>query len=226
VDARAIIDNFFDWQSLVVVYPFLLQGLEVTFLVAVVSVPLAVLAGLAIAVLYSQRRRVLNIGLIVYIDVVRSFPVLVLLMLIFYALPFVGIRLGNFSAVVLALVLNSSGYFGEIFRAGVEAVPDGQDDAARALGFTRTKTMMLVILPQAVRHVAAPLASNAFELIKSSTVGAVVSLPELIQSARVAQQETYNPTPLSAAALIFFVGLFPLAVMVGRLQRKMLKAQT
>jgi polar amino acid transport system permease protein len=223
---RSIIDNFFDWQSLVIAYPFLLQGVEITFLVALVSVPLGLLAGLVIATLYSQRVRSLNIGLIVYIDVVRSFPVLVLLMLIFYALPFVGVRLDNFSAVVLALVLNSSGYFGEIFRAGIESVPDGQEDAAKALGLTRARTMMLVILPQAVRHVAAPLVSNIFELIKSSSVGAVVSLPELIQSARVAQQETYNPTPLTAAGLIFFVSLFPLAVAVGRLQRKMLRAQT
>ncbi len=200
MDIESIIENFFNWESLLMIYLLLIQGLGVTVMVAVVAVPLGLASDLIVAMSYSLRSRPISIGVIAYIDIVRSFPVLVLLMLIFYALPFVGIRLGNFSVVVLALVLNSSGYFGEIFRAGIESVPAGQRDAASSLGLSRTKTMMLVVLPQAVRKVLAPLASNTFELIKSSSVGAVVALPELLQSARVAQQMTYSPTPLDALA--------------------------
>ena len=214
--------NFFNLGSLLQIYPLLLQGLELTAIVAAVTLPVAIAAGLAIGILYSFHLRALNLALLVYIDLFRSFPVVVLLVLIFYGLPFLGVELGRFSAVVLALALNNSGYYGEIFRAGLEAVPKGQREAALALGLRPLQAVMLVILPQAFRIVVAPLATNSLELIKSTSIAALVALPELLRSARVAQEQTYNPTPLMAAALIFLVLLLPLARLVARLERSML----
>ena len=219
---RMFLENFANLDSLLRIYPLLLQGLELSVLLAVVTLPLAVMAGLAIAICYSFHHRWLNRLLIVYIDTFRSFPVLVLLILIFYGLPFVGLTLDNFAAAVLALVLNNSGYYGEIFRAGIESVPDGQRDAARALGLQRLHVVFLILLPQAVRKVLAPLLGNSLELIKTTSIAALVSVPELLRSARVAQEQTYNPTPLMAAGIIFFVLLWPFARLVARLERKML----
>ena len=216
------ISNFANLDSLMRIYPLLLQGLWLTVTLATVTLPLAVAAGLLIGVLYSFHRRAANVALIVYIDFFRSFPVLVLLILIFYGLPFLGIELGSFSAAVLALALNNSGYYGEIFRAGIEAVPRGQREAASALGLSPIKVMFLVVLPQALRTVLAPLATNSLELIKTTSIASLVALPELLRSARVAQEQTYNPTPLMASALIFFVLLWPLARLVARLERRML----
>jgi polar amino acid transport system permease protein len=219
------IENFANLESLKQIYPLLIQGLELTFLIAVVSLPLAIAAGLLIGVLYSFRIRPLNAFLLVYIDVLRSFPVLVLLILIFYSLPFLGLNLGGFAAVVLALVLNNSGYFGEIFRAGILSVPKGQREASHALGFNPIQTVTYIILPQAIRNVLAPLASNSLELVKTTSIASLVALPELLRSARVAQEQTYNPTPLMAAALIFFVLLWPAARYVGRLERRILASR-
>jgi len=216
------LDNFANLESLQRIYPLLLQGLRLTALLAVVTLPIAVAVGLLIGILYSLHHRWLNVALIVWIDLFRSFPVLVLLILIFYGLPFLGLTLGNFAAVVAALVLNNSGYYGEIFRAGIEAVPKGQREAALALGLGRLQTVFLVILPQALRSVLAPLASNSLELVKTTSIAALVALPELLRSARVAQEQTYNPTPLTAAAVIFFVMLWPLARIVAKLERDML----
>jgi polar amino acid transport system permease protein len=216
------LENFANFESLQRIYPLLLQGLRLTALLAVVTLPIAVAVGLLIGVLYSFHHRWLKVALIVWIDLFRSFPVLVLLILIFYGLPFLGLTLGNFSAVVAALVLNNSGYYGEIFRAGIEAVPKGQREAALALGLGRLQTVFLVILPQALRSVLAPLASNSLELVKTTSIAALVALPELLRSARVAQEQTYNPTPLMAAAIIFFVLLWPFARLVGKLERDML----
>lgn len=216
------LENFANLDSLLRIYPLLLQGLQITALLAVVTLPIAAAVGLLIGILYSFHHRWMNIVLIVWIDLFRSFPVLVLLILIFYGLPFLGLTLGNFVAVVVALVLNNSGYYGEIFRAGIEAVPKGQREAALALGLGRLQTVFLVILPQAVRNVLAPLATNSLELVKTTSIAALVALPELLRSARVAQEQTYNPTPLTAAAVIFFVLLWPFARWVGRLEREML----
>ena len=219
------LDNFADWDSLVRVWPLLWQGLQLTFLLSIVTLPIALVVGLAIAVAYSFHKKALNVALLIWIDLFRSFPVLVLLILIFYGLPFLGLKLPSFAACVLAIVLNNSGYYGEIFRAGIEAVPPGQRDTARALGMHPLHVIFLVILPQAIARVAAPLASNSLELVKTTSIAALVALPELLRSARVAQEQTYNPTPLTAAAVIFFVMLWPFARWVARLERDMLMRQ-
>lgn len=216
------IDNFFNIQSLLRIYPLLLQGLRITVLLAVVTLPIAILTGLAVAILYSFGGSAARRALIALIDVLRSFPVVVLLVLIFYGLPFLGVTLGGFAAVVLAMVLNNTGYFGEIFRAGFESVPKGQYEAATALGFHRLKATVYIILPQVVQKVIAPLASNSLELVKTTSIAALVALPELLRSARVAQEQTYNPTPLIAAAIIFFVLLWPFARWVAWLERRAL----
>jgi polar amino acid transport system permease protein len=216
------VDNFANLESLARVYPLLLQGLWLTFLLAVVAVPLATLVGLAIAIAYSFHNPVLNVALLIYIDFFRSFPVLVLLVLVYFGLPFLGLTLDGFSAAVLALVLNNSGYYGEIFRAGIEAVPEGQRDAARALGLKPLQAVFLVVLPQAIRAVVAPLASNSLELVKTTAIASLVALPELLRSARVALEQTYNPTPLMAAGLMYFALLWPFARLVARLERRML----
>lgn len=214
------LDNFANPQSLLQIYPLLLQGLEVTLLLAIVTLPLAVLSGLGVAILYSFGGPILRRCVILLIDLLRSFPVIVLLILIFYSLPFFGVKLGNFTAVVVALVINNTGYFGEIFRAGLQSIPKGQQEAAAALGLHRFQTMMLVMLPQVVRKVLAPLASNSLELVKTTSIASMVALPELLRSARVAQEQTYNPTPLTAAALIFFIMLWPFSHWVSRLERR------
>jgi polar amino acid transport system permease protein len=219
------LENFANADSLLRIYPLLLQGLVYTVWLSAIALPLGVLLGLSIAVLYSFKHRWVNIALLVYIDLFRSFPVLVLLILLFYGLPFLGITLGGFAAAVLAIVLNNSGYFGEIFRAGFLSVPQGQTDAARALGFKPLHLVFYIILPQAIRNVMAPLASNSLELVKTTSIASLVSLPELLRSARVAQEQTYNPTPLMAAAVIFFVMLYPFARWVARLERQALKAR-
>jgi len=216
------LDNFANPASLAQAWPLLWQGLQLTLLLAVAALPLAFAAGLLLAGLWSLRMRGLSGAVVALIDVLRSFPVLVLLILIFYGLPFLGLRLPNFAAAVLALVLNNAGYFGEILRAGIAGVPAGQDDALRALGLTRLQGLRLVVLPQAMQAVLAPLASNALELVKATSVAAMVALPELLRSARVAQEGTYDPTPLTAAAVLFFVLLWPFARLTARMERRML----
>jgi polar amino acid transport system permease protein len=216
-----LFENFANLESLRLIYPLLLQGIKLSVMLAAVALPLAILAGLLIAVLYSFENKWLRAALLVWIDLFRSFPVVVLLVLIYFGLPFFGLKLSGFTAVVLALVLNNSGYFGEIFRAGINSVPLGQREAARALGFKPVRLILVIVLPQAIRNVMAPLASNSLELIKTTSIGSMVAIPELLRSARVAQEQTYNPTPLMAAAVIFFVLLWPMARWVARLERQM-----
>ena len=220
-----LLENFANWDSLVQVHWLLLQGLRVTALLSVVALPLALVLGLLVAIGYGAVGRWAGWAILAVIDVFRAFPVIVLLILIFYGLPFLGLRLSNFAAAVLALVLNNAAYYAEIFRAGLQAVARGQTEAARALGLRPWQVIRLVLLPQALRRVRAPLATNSLELVKETSIAAMVALPELLRSARVAQEQTYNPTPLVAAAIIYAAMLWPFARMTARLERRMLQRE-
>ena len=128
------LQNFANIDSLVKIWPLLAQGLSLTLLLALVTLPLGLLAGLAVAVTYSFGNGFSRRLIIIMIDLLRSFPALVLLVLIYYSLPFFGISLPGFAAVVLALVINNTGYYGEIFRAGIESIPRSQHEAASPSG--------------------------------------------------------------------------------------------
>ncbi len=217
-----LIQNFFNLEVLLKVYPVLLPGLWLTIKLCLVVVPLGVIGGLIVAVTYSFHVRWLNWLLIIYVDFFRSFPPLVLLILVFYGLPFIGVEVPNFVAVLIAFLLNTSSYFGEIFRAGIESVSRGQWEAARSTGMNGLQTMAYVILPQATRNIAPDLTSNTLEVIKFTALASVVALPELLRMGRVAQGITYNSTPLIVVALIYLAILWPLVRLLSRMERRML----
>ena len=217
---QEFVASFANADSLARIYPLLLQGLGLTLLLSIVTVPLAIALGLLVAVLYSFHVRFLNPLLIVYVDALRAFPVLVLLILIFYGLPFVGVNLAAFPATVVAIALNNSGYYGEIFRAGIETVPRGQRDAARSTGLTAWQTAFFVVLPQAVRNVLPDLVSNTVEVVKLTSIASVVALPELLYSADMARSITFNASPIVLAAAIYLVMLWPVVRLISRMERR------
>ena len=133
---------------------------------------------------------------------------------------FIGLELTGFTCVCIAFFLNTGAYYGEILRAGIESVPGGQIDAARSTGLGRLQTQLYVVLPQAVRNVLPDLLSNTLEVIKLTSLGSVVAMPELLFQARQAQSVTYNPTPIVLAALVYFVMLWPLVRLLSRLENR------
>ncbi|AXC50188.1 amino acid ABC transporter permease [Paracoccus suum] len=214
-----IILNFFNLEILREVAPLLVQGFWMTLKLSVVSIPLAAALGLALAITQGASGRIGRTLVIAYVDVFRSIPPLVLLIFIFYALPFLGLRLTEFPAAILALVLNGASYFAEIFRAGLESVPKGQHEAARSTGLGWRQSMQYVIIPQGTRNVMPDLVSNTLELAKQTSIASAVALQELLRSAQLAQGMTYNATPLIAAAVVYFLLFWPFVRLVSRLHQ-------
>jgi polar amino acid transport system permease protein len=122
--------------------------------------------------------------------------------------------------VAIAFLLNTSSYYGEIFRAGIESVPRGQWEAARSTGLAWWQTMLNVVVPQATRNVLPDLLSNTLEVVKLTTLASVVAIPELLNAARNAQALTYNPTPIVLAALMYLALLWPVVRLISRLEHK------
>jgi polar amino acid transport system permease protein len=216
----AIIHNFFNAEIMVRVLPYLLTGLGVTFLLSLFVIPFGLAGGLAVAVLYSLRRRWLTLLLIAYVDFFRAFPPLVLLLFLYFGLPFFGVDIPAILAVALGFFLNTSAYYGEIFRAGIDSIARGQSEAARSTGLSSLQTMTYVIVPQATRNVLPDLVSNTLEVVKLTTLASVVAIPELLDAARNAQALTYNPTPIVLAALMYLVILWPVVRLISLLEHK------
>jgi len=215
-----VFQQFLNPEIVSKVWLYLLKGLGTTALLSLMVVPLGLASGLAVAALWSLRKRWLNGLLIVYVDFFRAFPPLVLLLFIYFGFPFVGIEVPAIVAVAIGFLLNTSSYYGEIFRAGIESVPRGQWEAARSTGLSWAQTMISVIVPQATRNVLPDLLSNTLEVVKLTTLASVVAIPELLNAARNAQALTYNATPIVLAALMYLALLWPVVRLISRLEHK------
>ncbi len=215
------VETFLNWDVFVRSLPLLLTGLKVTAQLGVVSILAGLLLGLCVAMIRLYAFTPLQIVAKIYIDVFRSIPLLVLLIVVYYALPFVGLRLSPFMSAVCTLTVVSGAYTAEIFRAGIDAIPKGQFEAAHALGLGFRHTMLDVVLPQAVRIVIPPLTNNSINVIKDTALASVVAMPDLLKQATQAQALEANPTPLIVAAIIYIACLWPLVLFVGRLESRM-----
>jgi polar amino acid transport system permease protein len=219
-----LVDTFFNWKVFWDALPQLLEGLWTTILLGVVSNIAGLVSGLAMALARIYGVAPVRAAARIYIDVMRSIPLLVLLVLVYYALPFVGIRLTSFAAAASALTLVSCAYTAEIFRAGIEAIPKGQFEAAEAIGLGFLNRMRDVVLPQAFRIVVPPLTSNCINVLKDTALASVVAMPDLLKQATQAQALAANPTPLIGAALLYLLLLLPLVRLVGYFEARHRKA--
>lgn len=217
-----LLDAFLNREIIVAAAPILVEGLWMTVKLILLVVPLGLAGGLAVALLHTVPSRWVRWPTIVYVDFFRAFPPLVLLVFIYAGLPFAGFELGAFASVALGFLLNTSSYYGEIFRAGIESIPRGQMEAARSTGLTKGQAMAWVILPQATRNVLPDLISNTLEVAKLTSIASVVALPELLYMARQAQSVTFNATPIVVAAALYFVMLWPLVRLLSRLEHRMI----
>ena len=203
-------------------YPALLwQGLLLTLAVSLSALALSVVFGTLMGLLRFVGVPVLAPLGNAYVTVVRGIPLIVLLSVVYYGLPTLGLTLPGFPAAVLALGLYSSAYTSEIVRGGLSSVPVGQIEAARSLGLSRSAALRTVVLPQAWR-VALPALGNEFiSLILGSSLASAVTLQELFSQGRFITNATYRQFEVYAVlALIYFVLTFLLTRVVNWLERR------
>ncbi len=216
------LDAFFNWQIVHEAWPILRDGLIRTLLLSAMVIPLGIAGGLALALLAGARSRWIRWPAVVWTDTFRALPPLVLLIFLYAGIPFSGLEISAWQAVAVGFFLNTGSYYGEILRAGIESVPRGQQEAARSTGLTAWQTTRFIVLPQAFRNVLPDLISNTLEVVKLTSIASVVALPELLFQARQAQSVTYNATPIMAAAVLYFLLLWPLVRLLSRLENRQL----
>lgn len=220
---------FFNIRVFIDTLPDLLQGLVVTIEIAALSLILGFVLGLILAVIRVAVKRprnlliirLLNIPIALYVDVLRSIPPLVILIVVYYALPYIGMLIPRFWSAVLTFVVILSAFSEEIFRAGIEAIDRGQIEAARSLGLSYIKTMSYVVIPQAFRIALPPMTSRMIAITKDVSLASVIGVADVLKKARAAQAFLANPTPLFSAALLFTILFLPLVRLSMYLEKKL-----
>src|SRR5262249_3895852 len=209
------IDSFFKPEIIARYWPDILRAMVVTIEVAVLVVVTGLALGLLLAVVRSFRVAPINALIVVYVDVFRALPPLVLVLLVYFGLPNVGINLP--SGAVLWLVLHPApgGFAGGVFLAGLPSVPQGRWGGAGCAGLGFGQTLAYVILPQAIRLTVPPLTNRTIAITKNTALGSVIGVPEILNVATTTESFIGNATPLTMGALAY-VALFVPVVLFGR----------
>jgi len=229
-----VFEQYFDFGLMRDEFGFVLDGFWETLQLSLVSGVLALLWGLILALLRQlpgRRFAPVRALTIAYVDVFRGVPLLLVVLIISGSLPFVAEGIGLPQSIgipqwfgkpdpfwygAMAITLTYGAYMAEVYRAGIEGVPRGQMEAARALGMSHGRAMRHVIVPQAVRRVIPPLLNDYIALMKDTSLVGVIALLEVVEAGRTVQAETLNSSALTLGALMFLVVTLPLARIVDR----------
>ncbi len=203
----------------------LVQQLPIVLEVLVLGLICAWTWGLILSLIRLSRFRPLRFLAVAYIDLFRGLPLLLLFIFIYYGLPHAGIRFTSLTSGILGITLCYGAYSAEIFRAGIQAIPRGQTEAARSLGMTGAQAMLYVILPQAVKLVVPPLTNEFIAMIKDTSLMSVISVPELLFTAKEKMGVAANSTPLTVAALIYILFTIPLIRLAARMESRRKKTR-
>ncbi|MEG8099529.1 amino acid ABC transporter permease [Candidatus Liberibacter brunswickensis] len=185
----------YDWFNLIIdSFPQLLYAAIIfTLPIASISFILSIIVGIFIAITRIFFPGIISLIMQLYVWIFRGIPLLVLLFIIFYGLPHIGIIFDSFVAIVISLTLNFSAYISEIIRSSIVSIPRGQWDASYSIGLTWKQTMRHVILPQTISTSAAPLSSEFISILKSTSLASTVTIPEIFQTAQRIVSTTYQP---------------------------------
>lgn len=210
-----LVFNYFNWEVMAQYFPKMVEGFFLTIQLALAVVVTGILAGLFLALIRAFRLRPINWVIILLVDVLRALPPLVIIIMFYFALPSIGIRMSGFAATWLSLSLVLTAFAEEIFWAGILAVPKGQWEASRSTGMTFVQTLVNVVLPQAVRITIPPLTNRTIAITKGTALGAVVAVGEILNQAQTGLTFSYNASPLTMGAIAYLILFFPV-VTFGR----------
>ena len=214
-------------EYILLLWPGLLRGLWVTlqlfFLTLVLSLPLGLLIALGRISRFWPLRNLCR----VYIWLFRGTPLMLQLCFFYYGLGYIAytndllfLRFGRFPSAVLTFTLNYAAYFAEIYRAGIQSIDRGQYEAAKALGFSRVRTMFMIIIPQTIRRIIPPVSNETITLVKDTALVYVIALSELLKSSKDAANRDTNTTAYLLAAICYLAITFVLSMISQKLEKR------
>ena len=210
---NAFLDQFFDKAIMAKYLPDVIGGLWVTLALAGSVIVTGILLGLTLACIRSFQMRYINWLIVLFIDLFRALPPLVLLIIGYFGLPFVGLTMPGFAVSWLCLSCVLGAFAEEIFWAGITSVHKGQWEAARSTGLSFSETLFNVVIPQAIRMTIPPLTNRTIAITKNTALASVVAVQEMLTVAQTSLAYAANTSPLTLAALGYLLVFFPLVVL-------------
>ena len=214
------IDTFFKWDVIVQYLPAIGRGFVVTCELAVLVVICGISLGLILALIRSYQIKIINYSIICLVDILRSLPPLVLIILFYFGLPNVGLNFSGFMVVILVLSFVLGSFAEEIFWAGITSIHKGQWEASRSTGLGYSQTLIYVILPQAIRMTIPPLTNRTIAITKNTALGMVVGVGEILNQATIAQSFTSNAAPLMMGAIADVLLFVPIVYLGRRIETR------
>ena len=209
----AFADQFFNLEVMAKYLPDVVGGLWVTLALALGVIVSGVVLGLALACLRAFEWQPINWLIVLFVDLFRALPPLVLLIVGYFGLPYAGIQLSGFTISWLCLSFVLAAFAEEIFWAGITSVHKGQWEAARSTGLSFPETLIYVVIPQAVRMTIPPLTNRTIAITKNTALASVVAVQEMLTVAQTSLAYAANTSPLTLAAIGYLLVFFPLVVL-------------
>ena len=208
------------------------QGFKVTILMSVITIILGLIFGILMASMKICKIKILNIIANIYVSVIRGTPVLVQIAIVFYGLPMMGINIpeimvgsvdvSRLVSGIIALTVNTTAYICEIIRSGIESIDKGQTEAARSIGFSSVSTMILIILPQAIKNILPAMANEFITIIKTTSQVSVIGIAELMYVADTIREISFHPMkPLIIVAIMYFIITSVISIFVKILENRL-----
>ena len=203
--------------------PLLIAGAGITIQITAISVGLGLIIGMFVGIARISNVKLLRWLAAIYIDFLRGTPLLVQIFLIYFALPvLLGQRVDPFIAAITACGINSGAYIAEIFRAGIQAIDEGQMEAGRSLGMTGVPTMRYIIVPQAFKNIVPPLGNEFIALLKDSSLVSVIGFEELTRRGQLIIARTYGSLEIwISVAIIYLVMTLTISRLVAYLEKRL-----
>ncbi|HEY0910384.1 MAG TPA: amino acid ABC transporter permease [Bradyrhizobium sp.] len=213
----------FRWDVIPANLGFLMSGMQLTLLISAVTLILSMAGGLLLASLDMSRYRALRFIGLGFGEIIRNTPILVQLLWVYYVLPIVfGFQIEALPAAIIGLSVYSSAFISEVYRAGIQAVPQGHREAAQVLGLSPLQSFFRIVLPQAIRLTLPPLAANFVQLIKYSSLASVISVSEITRRGMELSATAFRPLEIfTFIAAVYFVICWPLAMAIRFWERRL-----
>lgn len=207
-----LIFTFFNADVAAAYWRDIARGMGITALLSIAVVACGLLLGLVLAVIRHLQWRIPCLLVVAFADILRSLPPLVLIIVFFFAFPFIDLSMSSFTATWLALTLVLAAYAEESIWGGILSLPVGQSEAARSTGLSWWQTTVSVVLPQALRLAVPPLTNRVISVTKNTALGSVIALSEILNAAQSASSNAGNPTPLMLGAAAYLVLFIPVVL--------------
>jgi len=203
----------------------LMQGMLVSIQIFVVTLLLSLPLGLLVALCRMSKNKVLSVIAGIYISVMRGTPLMLQLMVVYFG-PYylLGIKISNsyrLTAALIGFVINYAAYFAEIYRSGIQSIPQGQYEAAKLLGYSRTQTFFVIILPQVIRIIIPSVGNEVITLVKDTSLAFTISVAEMFTTAKALASSQTSMLPYVAAAVLYYIFNFIVAGLMGLLEKKL-----